>query len=68
MRWSRSTAATATTSSDLSTFADYNSVIHLAGVLGTAELFDTAEDAVTNNVGRCACCKRVSSTTWATSG
>lgn len=35
---------------DLSSLADADAVIHLAGVLGTAELFDTAEDAVINNV------------------
>ena len=35
----------------LDKFAEgYETVIHLAGVLGTAELFDTAEDAVVNNV------------------
>ena len=37
---------------DLATFADFDRVIHLAGVLGTAELFDDAEHAVTvNTVG-----------------
>lgn len=35
---------------DLSGLRDADAVIHLAGVLGTAELFDTAEDAVVNNV------------------
>lgn len=35
---------------DLSAIDGCDAVIHLAGVLGTAELFDTAEDAVVNNV------------------
>lgn len=35
---------------DLTDFAWADTIIHLAGVLGTAELFDTPEDAVVNNV------------------
>lgn len=34
----------------LTALASADAVIHLAGVLGTAELFDTAEEAVINNV------------------